>query len=34
MQENGRDFVFLAGFNKELDEVRGRILGKTSLPAI
>jgi hypothetical protein len=34
MQENGRDFVFLAGFNKELDEVRGRIFWKTSLPAI
>jgi hypothetical protein len=34
MQENDCDFVLLEGFNKEMDEVRGRILGKTSLPAI
>uniref|UniRef100_A0A1S8ADA3 Uncharacterized protein n=1 Tax=Citrus limon TaxID=2708 RepID=A0A1S8ADA3_CITLI len=32
--ERGRVFVFLAGLNKELDEVRGRILGKKPLPTI
>lgn len=32
--ERGRVFVFLAGLNNELDEVRGRILGKKPLPAI
>ncbi|XP_019056106.1 PREDICTED: uncharacterized protein LOC109115925 [Nelumbo nucifera] len=30
--ERGRVFVFLAGLNKELDEVRGRILGRKPLP--
>ena len=29
-----RLFNFLYGLNKELDEVRGRILGKTPLPSI
>ncbi|XP_019056073.1 PREDICTED: uncharacterized protein LOC109115911, partial [Nelumbo nucifera] len=32
--ERGRVFVFLAGLNKELDEVRGRILGRKPLPTI
>ncbi|GMI65881.1 hypothetical protein HRI_000257400 [Hibiscus trionum] len=29
-----RFYEFLAGLNRELDEVRGRILGRTSLPTI
>jgi len=29
MQENDHVFIFLAGLNKELDEVRGRVLGPT-----
>lgn len=33
-QENDRVFIFLAGLNKELDEVRGRILGNNPLPTI
>lgn len=32
--ERGRVFVFLAGLNKDLDEVRGRILGRKPLPTI
>ena len=32
--ERGRVFVFLAGLNKNLDEVRGRILGRKPLPSI
>ncbi|CAM8951545.1 unnamed protein product [Rhodiola kirilowii] len=32
--EKGRVFVFLAGLNKDLDEVRGRILGKRPLPTM
>ncbi|KAJ0095159.1 hypothetical protein Patl1_15752 [Pistacia atlantica] len=34
MLEKKRVFEFLAGLNKELDEVRGRVLGKESLPSI
>ncbi|XP_031263274.1 uncharacterized protein LOC116121458 [Pistacia vera] len=34
MLEKERVFEFLAGLNKELDEVRGRVLGKESLPSI
>ena len=30
--ENDRVFVFLMGLNKDLDEVRGRILGRKPLP--
>lgn len=33
-QENDRVFVFLAGLNNCLDEVRGRILGKIPLPIL
>ncbi|KAG6470271.1 hypothetical protein ZIOFF_071336 [Zingiber officinale] len=32
--ERGRVFVFLAGLNKELDEVRGRIMGRKPLPPL
>ena len=32
MVEKDRVFDFLAGLNKELDEVRGRILGREPLP--
>ena len=32
--ENERVFEFLAGLNQELDEVRGRILGRKPLPSI
>ncbi|XP_073119914.1 uncharacterized protein [Henckelia pumila] len=32
--ERSRVFVFLTGLNKELDEVRGRILGRKPLPSI
>ena len=32
--EKERAFDFLAGLNKELDELRGRILGKEPLPSI
>lgn len=34
MLEKERVFEFLAGLNKELDEVRGQILGKEPLPLI
>lgn len=34
MLEKERVFEFLAGLNKELDEVRGRVLGKETLPSI
>ncbi|EXB74504.1 Copia protein [Morus notabilis] len=34
IEENDRVYVFLAGLNKELDEVRGRILGRKPLPSI
>lgn len=33
-QENDHVFMFLAGLNKDLDEVRGRVLGKTPLPTL
>nr|XP_027078684.1 uncharacterized protein LOC113701961 [Coffea arabica] len=33
-EENDRVYVFLAGLNQELDEVRGRILGRKPLPSI
>ncbi|XP_058771890.1 uncharacterized protein LOC131645231 [Vicia villosa] len=33
-QENDRVFMFLAGLNKDLDEVRGRVLGKIPLPTL
>ncbi|WJX90277.1 hypothetical protein P8452_72190 [Trifolium repens] len=33
-QENDRVFMFLAGLNKDLDEVRGRVLGKVPLPTL
>ncbi|KAI5424254.1 hypothetical protein KIW84_030447 [Lathyrus oleraceus] len=33
-QENDSVFMFLAGFNKDLDEVRGRVLGKVSLSTL
>ena len=33
-EENDRVYVFLAGHNQELDEVRGRILGRKPLPSI
>ena len=33
-EENDRVFVFLAGLNKNLDEVRGQILGQKPLPTI
>ena len=32
-EENDRVYVFLAGLNQELDEVRGRILGRKPLPS-
>ncbi|KZV41971.1 hypothetical protein F511_19017 [Dorcoceras hygrometricum] len=32
--ENDRVFVFLAGLNREFDEVRGRILGRMPLPSL
>ena len=32
--ERSRVFVFLTGLNKDLDEVRGRILGRKPLPSI
>ncbi|XP_073128544.1 uncharacterized protein [Henckelia pumila] len=32
--ENDRVYVFLAGLNRELDDVRGRILGKKPLPSL
>ena len=32
--EDGRVYKFLVGLNVEFDDVRGRILGKTSLPSI
>ncbi|XP_057972299.1 2-succinylbenzoate--CoA ligase, chloroplastic/peroxisomal [Malania oleifera] len=34
MVENARIFKFLEGLNDEIDEVRGRILGRQSLPPI
>ena len=33
-EKNDRVYVFLVGLNQELDEVRGRILGKKPLPSI
>ncbi|CAJ2644120.1 unnamed protein product [Trifolium pratense] len=33
-QENDRVFMFLAGLNKDLDEVRGQVLGKVPLPTL
>ena len=33
-EENERVYVFLAGLNQELDEVRGHILGRKPLPSI
>ncbi|KAI5398302.1 hypothetical protein KIW84_063908 [Lathyrus oleraceus] len=33
-QENDRVFMFFAGLNKDLDEVRGRVLGKVPLPTL
>ncbi|KAI5424588.1 hypothetical protein KIW84_030681 [Lathyrus oleraceus] len=33
-QENECVFIFLVGLNKDLDEVRGRVLRKTSLPTL
>ena len=33
-EENDRVYMFLAGINKDLDEVRGRILGRKPLPSI
>lgn len=32
MQENERVYEFLAGLNRELDDVRGRILGQRPIP--
>ncbi|KAJ1390059.1 hypothetical protein SESBI_37775 [Sesbania bispinosa] len=32
--EEGRIFQFLAGLNEELDEVRGRIIGRATLPSL
>ena len=32
--EEGRIFQFLTGLNKELDEVRGRIIGRATLPSL
>ena len=32
--ENDRVYVFLAGLNKNLDEVRGRILKRKPLPSL
>ena len=34
MLENDRVYVFLAGLNRYLDEVRGRILSRKPLPSI
>ncbi|KAH9722152.1 retrovirus-related pol polyprotein from transposon RE1 [Citrus sinensis] len=34
MLENDRVYVFLAGLNRDLDEVRGRILSRKPLPSI
>ncbi|CAH9107930.1 unnamed protein product [Cuscuta europaea] len=33
-EENDRVYMFLAGINRDLDEVKGRILGKKPLPSI
>ncbi|XP_030442099.2 uncharacterized protein LOC115664291 [Syzygium oleosum] len=33
-EENDRVYMFLAGLNRSLDEVRGRILGRKPLPSI
>ena len=33
-EENDRVYVFLAGLNHNLDEVRGQILGRKPLPSI
>lgn len=33
-QDNDRVYEFLAGLNRDLDEVRGRILGRKPLPSI
>ena len=33
-EENDRVYVFLAGVNRDLDEVKGRILGRRPLPSI
>ncbi|XP_006589216.1 uncharacterized protein [Glycine max] len=33
-EENDRVYMFLAGLNQELNEVRGRILGRKSLPSM
>ncbi|KAI5425899.1 hypothetical protein KIW84_031648 [Lathyrus oleraceus] len=33
-QENDCVFMFLAGLNKDLDEVRGKVLGKVPLPTL
>ncbi|GAU31183.1 hypothetical protein TSUD_316080 [Trifolium subterraneum] len=33
-QENDRVLMFLVGLNKDLDEVRGRVLGKVPLPTL
>ena len=33
-EENDRVYMFLAGLNQELDEVRGRILGRKPLPSM
>ena len=33
-EENDRVYVFLAGLNRSLDEVRGCILGRRPLPSI
>ncbi|XP_024018573.1 uncharacterized protein LOC112090754 [Morus notabilis] len=33
-EESDRVYVFLAGLNQDLDEVRGRILGRKPLPSI
>ena len=33
-EENDRVYMFLAGVNRNLDEVKGRILGQKPLPSI
>jgi hypothetical protein len=33
-EENDRVYMFLAGLNQNLDEVRGRVLGRKPLPSI
>jgi hypothetical protein len=33
-EENDRVYMFLAGLNRNLDEVRGRVLGRKPLPSI